>query len=80
MTDPTQGADTAAYRCGYCGQPCDSEGEPIEPGMSLDYDRAEMVQGECCRAEQMERPRVQVTREMAMDGGMPEMEGQWIEW
>jgi hypothetical protein len=70
------------FRCGYCGQPTDKDGQvlPLETikAISVDWDKAEQTHGDCCRQEQETR-RMQVTKEMAMDAGEPDMEGMWIE-
>lgn len=81
------------HRCGYCGQPVDSNGIPLE-----DEAREKAIRiletygdhhthkehGECCIHEVMmqeERKSMrQVTREMAHDAGMTEIEGTWIKW
>ena len=70
------------FRCGWCGQPTDKDGQvlPLETikAMNVDWDKAEQTHGDCCRQEH-ETSRMQVTREMAMDAGEPDMEGMWIE-
>jgi hypothetical protein len=72
------------YRCGWCGVPTNSKGEPL----ILDYDKyleihkdceTEKVNGTCCQHEN-EQQQMQVTREMATDAGEPDMEGAWINW
>ncbi len=76
------------HRCGYCGNPCNEEGEPIELSIEeiesdiIEWDGAEQVQGLCCayQALGMEPEMVQITREMAMDAQDLSLEGQWIEW
>jgi hypothetical protein len=40
----------------------------------------EMVNGHCCPNGDGGINRVQVSREMALDAGEPEMEGMWINW
>jgi len=73
------------YRCGYCGNPCDIDGRVLEMWQIavlnpfVDWNNADLVYGECCAYEQ-EEDRRQVTREMAMDAGSPEMEGMYIRW
>jgi hypothetical protein len=74
------------FRCGWCGQSTDKDGRvlsrnevrAIDPE-SKAFHNAEQTHGDCCINEQENR-RVQVTREMAMDAGEPEMEGAWIDW
>ena len=81
------------YMCGYCGKPVNDKAEPLE-GESLqkairilekygDY-RTHQEHGECCVYDEMMRQEqsrmVQVTREMAHDAGMPEIEGSWTKW
>lgn len=74
------------YRCGWCGHPTDRDGEPIQQdpaGYLLAHQDAteELVQGECCpNGNESDREWVQVTREMAIDGGDRSMEGRWIQW
>jgi len=54
------------YRCGWCGQPADKEGNVLALWQIavlnpfVDWDKATQVHGECCRAEQ-ERPMMMVT-------------------
>lgn len=38
------------YRCGYCGQPTDKDGEPLdlEACKTWQEDKAELVHGICC--------------------------------
>ncbi len=73
------------FRCGYCGQPTDINGVPLvnwqiammEP--FVDWNKpTEQTHGNCCGNSGPER--VQVTRDMAIDAGEPEMEGTWIDW
>lgn len=72
------------YRCGWCGQPTDENGKALEvkvvKSMGVDWDEAEMVQGICCGHKGEERQIVEVTREMALDAGIPELEGTYMEW
>ena len=73
------------YRCGWCGLPTDKGGKPLKvnPEKYLEkykYSVTELTQGWCCEDEQRQEPqRMQVTRDMAMDAGEPEMEGMWID-
>ena len=68
------------YRCGWCGQPTDKDGTPIEVSIDqLNYescflDKAESVPGDCCRHRIEEEIRY-VTKEMAMDAEDPSREG-----
>jgi len=71
------------YRCGYCGQPTDENGNVLSideiNAMEVDWDTAELVEGYCCYYELQEQEHQQrITRDMALDAGYPEMEGQ--EW
>jgi len=38
------------YRCGYCGQPTDKDGEPLdlEACKTWQEDKAELLHGNCC--------------------------------
>jgi hypothetical protein len=74
------------YRCGWCGQPTKENGEPLELWQIavmdpfVDWENVTgQTNGYCCQ-HQNEMQQVQVTREMAMDAGEPEMEGMWINW
>lgn len=73
------------FRCGYCGQPTDSIGNPIsiddinELSELVDCNSAYQTHGACC-PQDPERNMVQITREMAMDAQDMSLEGQWIEW
>ena len=65
----------STYVCGYCGQPCDSKGVPLqEPLQEPTNENATLVHGECCRSEVTEERRV--THEMAMDAGDLSLEGR----
>lgn len=81
------------YRCGYCGDVTDEVGNPLEGYIREDVmnliesdKNVETIQthGECCVYNEMmkeeQRRMVQVSREMAIDAGYPEMEGRWIKW
>jgi len=74
----------ACYRCGWCGQPTDVNGEvlgfDVLKDMDEDWDSAEKTPGDCCRNQQESRQMHEVTREMALDAGDPSLEGQLIEW
>jgi len=79
------------FRCGNCGQPTAANGVVLPKTdfkrvVSIieqygDY-RTIKVHGECCytggRQNRQEYRRV--TRDMAIDAGMPELEGQRIKW
>lgn len=69
------------YRCGYCGQPADKNGEPLdlEACKTWQEDKAELVHGNCCVHEQNQRQTIIVTRDMAIDAGDMSLEGQeWV--
>lgn len=69
------------YRCGYCGQPTDKDGEPLdlESCKAWQEDKAELVHGNCCVNEQSQRQTITVTRDMAIDAGDVSLEGQeWV--
>lgn len=81
------------HRCGYCGQPVSDEGIPLEDEArekairiieAYGDHRTHKEHGECCVYEEMqrqERSRMrQVSKEMAHDAGMPDIEGTWIKW
>ena len=68
-----------AYRCGWCGMPCSSDGEPMGDDAPTTDGETVQVEGECCR-EDDDGELVQVSKSMAMDAGEPEMEGHWIRW
>ena len=69
------------YRCGYCGQQTDKDGEPLdlEACKTWQEDKAELVHGNCCVHEQNQRQTIIVTRDMAIDAGDMSLEGQeWV--
>lgn len=69
------------YRCGYCGQPTDKDGEPLnlEACKTWQEDKAELVHGNCCVHEQNQRQTIIVTRDMAIDAGDMSLESQeWV--
>ena len=73
---------TVCYRCGNCGTPTDKDGRVLHideiTSMDVDWENAELVVGNCCRYELEEQDRrTQITREMSLDAGDPEMEGEW---
>lgn len=67
------------YRCGYCGQPTNAHGTPIEVCDTFVWAPEDevLVTGACCetqvRAEQEYEE--YVTREMALDAGDSSLEG-----
>ena len=72
------------YRCGWCGRPCYENGRPINlnppvlDSLISDNDLPEeATHGWCCEDDNRE-PELQgyVTREMAMDAGDVNLEGQ----
>ena len=75
------------YRCGWCGLPTDKDGNVLEvdPNKYLEEHKdcdAEQTHGCCCPDgdKSQQQQMVQVTHDMAIDAGMPEIEGQWISW
>lgn len=79
------------YRCGWCGYPVDQNGSPLsEIKTNIDANRyldehkdcTEVhVNGFCCPCgDESPDNMVQVSREMALDAGMPEIEGTLIHW
>lgn len=81
------------HRCGYCGAPVNSKAEPLEGEAKEkairiletygDY-RTHKEHGECCVYDEMMRQEqsrmVRVTKDMAHDAGMPEIEGTLTRW
>ena len=67
-------------RCGYCGYPTDDNANPIPMDEAnkltqKELDNLDHIEGNCCHPNnQPEAPR-RVTKEMANDAGMPEIEG-----
>ena len=77
------------YRCGWCGHPTDKDDncltdKALEKAKKIieKYGDSHTIQvnGECCPPNQTSESMVQVTRDMASDAGMPEIEGTWINW
>ncbi len=70
------------FRCGYCGQATDESGMNLSfdevKSMNVDWNKAEMTNGNCCATSEQEIYMRQVTREMALDAGCPEIEGTLI--
>lgn len=75
------------YRCGWCGTPTTADGNALEQGhfnrvvsMLEKYGdkHTVMINGNCCPPEEYQMR--QVTREMAIDAGDRNLEGQWIRW
>lgn len=78
----TTSTTTKLYRCGYCGSPTDEHGTPLDFNdidQSLDWNLAELTHGICC-AYNFQPKYEQVTKEMAMDAGFPELEGTMVLW
>jgi hypothetical protein len=70
-----------AYRCGYCGNSTNENGDPISDeelkGITEDdWNNAEQTHGYCCMHEF--EPRMRVTRDMAIDAGDLSLEGEYI--
>lgn len=78
------------FRCGNCGQPTAANGVVLP---QKDFKRVVSiieqygdhhtvkVHGECCYGGGQQRDNyVRVTRDMAIDAGMPELEGQRVKW
>lgn len=78
------------YRCGYCGDVTDILGRPLDGMIREDVINlieseknieVEKVHGDCCAYEREERREwVQVTRDMAIDAGDRNLEGEWVKW
>jgi len=76
------------YRCGYCGQPTNSDGVPLSLDecnaiTEDDLKEATLVHGMCCAKEWCdnipEKRIINVTRDMAIDAGDLSLEGEeWI--
>jgi hypothetical protein len=70
------------FRCGCCGQATDESGMNLSfdevKSMNVDWNKAEMTNGNCCATSEQEIYMRQVTREMALDAGCPEIEGTLI--
>lgn len=69
------------YRCGWCGQPTDKDGNPLDIEVCKtitdeQLNNAELVHGYCCLAEQEEKQHFIVTRDMAIDAGDLSLEGE----
>ena len=75
------------HRCGYCGTPVTNLGKPLKneafkKAVNIiekygDY-RTHQEHGECCVYNEMAQNQTEirrVTKEMAQDAGMPEIEG-----
>ena len=82
--------DVTVYRCGYCGDVTDEMGTPLEGMIREDVinlietkkeTQVHQTHGECCQWEWEERRQwVQVTKDMAIDAGDRNLEGQWVKW
>lgn len=78
------------YRCGWCGNPCNEKSEPLQDGnfrrvinIIENYkadEHTHLVNGDCCIEELTRQEKVQITRDMAIDAGDRNLEGQWIKW
>lgn len=80
------------YRCGWCGGCTDKDGNYLKDEVRRKAEHiidtygdghTQKVHGGCGgRGEygNSGHDRVQVTKEMALDAGMPEIEGTWINW
>jgi hypothetical protein len=73
------------YRCGWCGQPTDKDGNPLDIEICKliteeQLNSAELVHGYCCLAEQEEKRYITVTRDMAIDAGDLSLEGERWRW
>lgn len=74
------------FRCGNCGSFCTKNSKiltseqikVLEP--FVDWNKATLIWCDICINEEEIPRRVQVTHDMAIDAGYPEMEGMWIDW
>lgn len=69
------------YRCGYCGQPTDKDGRPLDIEVCKlltddDLKNAELVHGDCCSPQNY----IIVTRDMAIDAGDLSLECERWRW
>jgi hypothetical protein len=82
-TCPECGAAGLFYRCGYCGQPTDKDGRPLDIEVcdlltDENLNNAELVHGYCCPPQQDNY--IIVTRDMAIDAGDLSLEGERWRW
>ena len=82
-TDANNVLAAGFFRCGWCGQPTNKEGQPLtinECKQLTDeqLNSAELLNGDCCPPQQG-RETIIVTRDMAIDAGDLSLEGQrWV--
>ena len=67
------------YRCGYCGQPTDKNGTPLDIEICKlisdeELTNANLVNGDCCYDNN--NSYMIVTRDMAIDAGDLSLEGE----
>lgn len=70
---------TIKFSCGYCGAPLDEDCNEIYP-VPDDYNPADYPNEVCkccsCEIYEQEQEKRYITREMALDAGDPDLEGQ----
>ena len=78
------------YRCGWCGNPTDADGNELVGDsfkrviqIFLTYpdnnSHTSLTPGHCCRwKEEGHEERMQITRDMAIDAGDLNLEGQFL--
>jgi len=74
---------TKRYRCGWCGHPCQENGEPLNAEIynkwtAEESDSTILIDGNGCCDPNGETQRMRVTRDMAIDAGDPSLEGEYI--
>jgi len=67
--------DCKMYSCGMCGHPCKEDGTLLEIPKVYNPDLHEHTYCIDCHNAELEKERMIVTHEMAMDAEMPELEG-----
>jgi len=68
------------YACGFCGCPCDKDGNQLEIPENYNPNDYELSVCNDCHAKEEEKSYVIITREMALDAGDPSLEGQRWPW
>ncbi|WP_422138343.1 hypothetical protein [Endozoicomonas sp. ALC020] len=68
---------TELYRCGWCGQPTNKDGEPLTMSQIVltkdtKWDAAKLVNGVCCKNNPIAIGHAAIQEEMLKDAGLDE--------
>lgn len=68
------------YACGYCGCPCDKRGNQLETPKNYNPKNYKQIVCRRCAEELEAEKYIRITRDMAIDAGDMDLEGQLWRW